>query len=58
MCIMTTGKHRLTLFLNPELIVHARAEAVVQKCSLTELMEKALLEYLPNETVIKKPIIR
>ena len=48
-------KQRLTLFLNPELLIHARAQAVVETISLTELVEKALLKYLPRETIIKKP---
>lgn len=48
-------KKRLTLFLNPELLIQARAQAAVKTISLTELVEKALLKYLPKETIIKKP---
>ncbi len=54
---MTDKRKRLTLFLNSELLIHARAQAVVEASSLTELVEKALLKYLPRETVIKKPEI-
>jgi hypothetical protein len=52
---MTTNKkQRVTLFLNPAITKHARAQAVVEELSLTELVEKALISYLPKETVIKK----
>ena len=50
----TTTKQRITLFLNPSIAKHARAQAVVEDLTLTELVEKALIEYLPQETVIKK----
>ena len=56
---MTTNtKQRVTLFLNPFIAKHARAQAVVEESSLTNLVEKALINYLPKETVIKKPVIR
>lgn len=52
---MTTNKkQRVTLFLNPSIIKHARAQAVVEELTLTALVEKALIKYLPKETVIKK----
>ncbi len=51
-------KQRTTLFLNPAIAKHARAQAVVEDLSLTNLVEKALLDYLPKETVIKKIEIR
>lgn len=54
----TNSKQRVTLFLNPAIAKHARAEAVVQEISLTSLVEKALIEYLPKETVIKKAVIK
>lgn len=50
----TIAKQRITIFLNPSIAKHARAEAVVEDLTLTELVEKALIEYLPQETVIKK----
>jgi hypothetical protein len=55
--IATTSKQRLTLFLNPELLTQARAQAVVEGHSLTVLVQQALLKYLPQETIIKKPVI-
>ena len=48
------GKQRVTLFLNPELIKQAKAEAIVEELSLTALIEKALIQYLPVETIIRK----
>jgi len=52
---MTTNtKQRITLFIKPDLAKHARAEAVVEDLTLTELVEKALIQYLPQETIIKK----
>lgn len=55
--MITKSKQRITLFINPDLLIQARAKAVVERNSLTELVEKALLEYLPSEIVIKKPKI-
>ena len=58
MCSMTTNiKQRLTLFINPSIVKHARAQAIVEDLSLTNLVEKALIKYLPKETVIKKVVI-
>jgi hypothetical protein len=37
---------------------HARAEAIVEGLSLTALVERALIKYLPKETVIRKADIR
>jgi len=56
---MTTNnaKQRVTLFLNPSITKHARAQAVVEELSLTNLVEKALSDYLPKETVIKKIVM-
>jgi len=50
----TSDKQRVTLFLNPNLLTHARAQAIVEGRNLTELVERALIQYLPKETVIKK----
>lgn len=47
-------KQRVTLFLNPSLLKHAKAQAIVEEISLTILAEKALIKYLPKETIIKK----
>jgi hypothetical protein len=54
----TNNKQRLTLFLNPAIIKHARAQAVVEEITLTSLVERALLKYLPKETIIKKTEIK
>ena len=50
----TDDKQRVTLFLNPDLLKQARAQAVVEEITLTNLAEKALIDYLPKETIIKK----
>lgn len=52
--ITTTTKQRITLFLNPSIAKQARAQAVVEDLTLTKFVEKALIKYLPQETVIKK----
>lgn len=50
-------KQRITLFMNPSIVKHARAQAVVEELTLTAFVEKALINYLPSKTVIKKPEI-
>lgn len=50
----TNDKSRLTIFMHPSLVKQARAQAVVEEITLTKLVEKALIQYLPKETVIKK----
>ena len=50
----TNDKQRVTLFLNPGLLKHAKAQAVIEEITLTALVELALVAYLPKETVIKK----
>ena len=50
----TNDKQRVTLFLHPDLLTQAKAEALVEEITLTELVEKAFIKYLPAETVIKK----
>ena len=53
---MTTGvKQRVTLFINPDLLKHAKAQAVIEDKTLTFLIEKALAKYLPDEIKIVKP---
>lgn len=54
----TTKKKRVTLFLNPLISKHAKAQAIVENTTLTLLVEKALINYLPKETVIKKLVSR
>lgn len=51
------SKQRITLFLNPAIVKHARAQAVLEDLTLATLVEKALIEYLPVEIIIKKPEI-
>lgn len=50
----SAAKQRVTLFLNPPLIKHARAQALVEELTLTRIVEKALVAYLPKEIIIKK----
>lgn len=50
----TTNKQRVTLFLKPSISKHAKAQAIVEDMTLTMLVEKALIRYLPKETIIKK----
>lgn len=54
----TDKKQRTTLFINPLIVKHAKAQAVVEEISLTALVEKALIKYLPKEIVIIKPEIK
>ena len=50
-----TTKQRVTIFIHPDLLKQAKAQAVVEDITLTNLIERALLEHLPKEIVIKKP---
>lgn len=50
-------KQRVTIFLKPDLLKYAKALTEVEELSLTSLVEKALLDYLPKEIVIKKASI-
>ena len=50
----TTNKHRLTLFINPDIIKQAKVQAIVEELTLTAFIEKVLTTYLPKEIVIKK----
>jgi hypothetical protein len=47
-------KQRITLFLHPSIAKQARAQAVLEDITLTTLVEKALVKYLPKETIVKK----
>ncbi len=54
---MTTNskpKQRATFFLNPDIVKQAKAQAIIEGRSLTDLVEKALVRYLPEETTIRK----
>jgi hypothetical protein len=52
------NKQRTTLFLNSSITKHAKAQAIIEDLTLTSLIEKALIRYLPDEIKIKKPVIR
>lgn len=52
-----SNTQRTTLFLHSALTKQARAQAVVEDVTFTALVEKALITYLPKETVIKKPLL-
>jgi len=47
-------KQRVTLFLNPKLLIQAKAKAILENITLTELVQKSLNNYLPEVIVIKK----
>ena len=53
----TNNKQRITLFIEPAIAKHARAQAVIEDLTLTNLVVKALIEYFPAETIIRKPEI-
>ncbi|MBI4973852.1 hypothetical protein HZC27_04550 [Candidatus Roizmanbacteria bacterium] len=50
----TSDKQQATLFLIHDLLTHARAQAVVKERTLTDLVERASMKYLPKKMVIKK----
>jgi hypothetical protein len=50
----SNDRQRITLFLKPAIAKQSRAQAVVEELTLTSLVEKALISYLPKETIIKK----
>jgi hypothetical protein len=52
--ITPNGKQRITLFVNPSIVKHARAQAIVETLTLTKLVEKALIKYLPKKTIVEK----
>ncbi|KKS94923.1 MAG: hypothetical protein UW68_C0008G0017 [Candidatus Collierbacteria bacterium GW2011_GWB1_44_6] len=52
-----SNKQRVTLFINPELLKHSKAQSVIEDITLTQLVEKALIAYLPEEIKIVKPKI-
>lgn len=54
----TNDKQRVTIFLNPDIAKHAKAQALIEGLTLTSLVEVALIKYLPKETVIKKVKIK
>lgn len=56
---MTTNKtKRVTLFIKTDIVKHAKTQAIFEDITLTNLVEKALTEYLPEEIIIKKPKLK
>ena len=47
------SKKRVTVFIDPELLIHSKAEALIKEISLSILVENALISFLPKETTIK-----
>jgi len=52
--ITSGGKQRVTLFVKPLIVKQARAQAIIEDLTLTGIVEKALIAYLPKEIIIKK----
>lgn len=55
--MITIKNKRVTLFLDPSIVKHAKAQAIIEDTTLTFLVEKSLINYLPKVTIIKKPEI-
>jgi len=51
---LNSTKRRLTVFIDHFIAKQAKAQAIVEEISLTSLIEKALIDYLPKETIVKK----
>jgi hypothetical protein len=51
-------KQRVTLFIDPRIAKHAKAQAIVEEITLTALIERALVGYLPKKTIIEKAKIK
>lgn len=52
---MTTyTKQRVTIFLDPSLVKQAKTQAIFEEMSLTALIAKILIKYLPKKTLNKK----
>jgi hypothetical protein len=51
---MKNNKQRVTVFLDPNLLKQAKAQALVEDVSLAALVERVLNQYLPKETIVKK----
>jgi hypothetical protein len=50
----TITKQRVTIFLDPSLVKHAKTQAIFEELSLTALIAKILIKYLPKKTSLKK----
>lgn len=51
-------KQRVTLFINPRLLKQAKVLAIVEEMSLTVLVERALIKYLPKEIITKRKMVK
>jgi len=49
-------KKRVTVFIDQDILVHSKAEALINDVTLSQLIEKALVKYLPKETTIKMKV--
>jgi hypothetical protein len=47
-------KKRVTLFIDPSIDKQARAQAILEELNFSSLIEKALISYLPPETIVRK----
>jgi predicted HicB family RNase H-like nuclease len=54
--MVSTKKQRVTVFIDPSIAKQAKAQAINENFSLTELVEEALTRYLPKATIIKKSV--
>jgi len=55
--MVKTKNQRVTLFINPDLLKHAKAHAILVDKTLTQLVEESLVAYLPEMINILKPKI-
>jgi len=46
---------RATIFLKPSILKQTKAQAIVEELTLSQLVGKALIDYLPVKTIIRKP---
>ena len=44
--------------MHAPIVKHAKTQAIIEESTLTGLVEKALIAYLPKETIIKKHKIK
>ncbi len=51
----STKNQRATVFLDPSILKQTKAQAILEELTLSRLVEKALIDNLPEKTVIHKP---
>lgn len=54
----TNGKQRVTVFIHAAIVKHAKTQAIIEELTLTDLVEKALINYFPKETIVRKHKIK